>query len=167
MPKTPGLSIEQTHIMDKKNNKKMAEPLAAKHRARKRIVQALYQTHFNHMAATEVIAQFLEEQDFAKVDFDFFNEVLLGIEKHKNDLQQTIDPYLGREKVSMGAVEYAVLLLATFELVHHIQTPFKVIINEAILMTQAFGGEGSHTFVNGVLYKIAQQTRTLEMGEAP
>ncbi|WP_395377817.1 transcription antitermination factor NusB [Marinicella sp. W31] len=153
--------------MDKKNNKKMAEPLAAKHRARKRIIQALYQTHFNHMAATEVIEQFLEEQDFAKVDVDFFREVMLGVEKNKTELQEMIDPYLGREKVSLGAIEYAALLLATYELVNHIETPFKVIINEAILMTQAFGGEGSHTFVNGVLYKIAQQTRATEMGEAP
>ena len=153
--------------MDKKNNKKMAEPLAAKHRARKRIIQALYQTHFNHMAATEVIEQFLEEQDFAKVDLTFFREVLLGVEKSKTELQEMIDPHLGREKISLGAIEYAVLLLATYELTNHIQTPFKVIINEAILMTQAFGGEGSHTFVNGVLYQIAQQTRALEMGEAP
>jgi len=153
--------------MDKRNNKKMAEPLAAKHRARKRIIQALYQTHFNHMAAIDVIDQFLEEQDFSKVDVDFFREVLLGVEKNKTELQAMIDPFLGREKVSMGAIEYAVLMLATFELLNHIQTPFKVIINEAILMTQAFGGEGSHTFVNGVLYKIAQQTRAVEMGESP
>ncbi len=146
-----------------KKNKRLPEPLARKHRARKRLVQALYQMHYNDMTSRVVIEQFLEEQDFSKVDTDFFKAALKYIEGNREEIESYIDPHLGREKNSLGAVEYAVLLMATYELLKHIETPFKVVINEAILMATEFGAEGGHTFVNGVLTKVAAATRTAEI----
>lgn len=146
-----------------KKNKRLPEPLARKHRARKRLVQALYQMHYNDMTGREVINQFLEEQDFNKVDTDFFRSALKYIESNREEIESYIDPHLGREKNSLGAVEYAVLLMATYELLKHIETPFKVVINEAILMATEFGAEGGHTFVNGVLTKVAAATRKAEI----
>lgn len=146
-----------------KKQKRLPEPLARKHRARKRLVQALYQMHYNEMTARVVIEQFLEEQDFLKVDTDFFKSALLYIETNKTEIEAEIDPHLGREKGSLGAVEYAILTLATYELLQHIETPFKVVINEAILMATEFGGEGGHIFVNGVLTHVAAATRKAEI----
>ena len=149
-------------MSDEKKFKRLPEPLAAKHRARKRLVQALYQMHYNDMNAAGVIKQFLDEQDFNKVDVDFFTGALQHIEKNRDGIEQNIDPYLGRDKSSLGAVEYAVLIMATYELLEHIETPFKVIINEAILMAREFGAEGGHIFVNGVLTKVAAAIRKHE-----
>jgi len=149
-----------------KKNKRLPEPLARKHRARKRLVQALYQMHYNDMTARVVIEQFLEEQDFNKVDTEFFKSALRYIETNKEKIEAQIDPHLGREKNSLGAVEYAILTMATYELLNHIETPFKVVINEAILMATEFGAEGGHTFVNGVLTKVAAATRAAELGAA-
>jgi N utilization substance protein B len=148
-----------------KKNKRLPEPLARKHRARKRLVQALYQMHYNDMTAKVVIEQFLEEQDFNKVDTEFFKSALKYIESNREEIESHIDPHLGREKDSLGAVEYAVLLMATYELLKHLETPFKVVINEAILMATEFGGEGGHTFVNGVLTKVAAATRKFETNQ--
>ena len=149
--------------MSHKKNKRLPEPLARKHRARKRLVQALYQMHFNDLSAKTVIEQFLEEQDFAKVDTEFFKQALRYIEANRSEVEAIIDPHLGRDKNAIGAVEYAVLNMATYEFLKHIETPFKVIINEAILMATEFGAEGGHTFVNGVLTQVAKQTRSSEM----
>lgn len=149
--------------MSHKKNKRLPEPLARKHRARKRLVQALYQMHFNDLSAKTVIEQFLEEQDFAKVDTEFFKQALRYIEANRSEVEAIIDPHLGRDKNAIGAVEYAVLNMATYEFLNHIETPFKVIINEAILMATEFGAEGGHTFVNGVLTQVAKQTRAAEM----
>jgi N utilization substance protein B len=146
-----------------RKNKHIPEPLARKHRARKRLVQALYQMHFNDMSAKVVIEQFLEEQDFLKVDTEFFKVALQYIESNRTEIESCIDPHLGREKASLGAVEYAILTMATYELLKHLETPFKVVINEAILMATEFGAEGSHTFVNGVLTHVATDTRKAEM----
>ncbi len=150
-------------MANNKKQKRIPEPLARKHRARKRLVQALYQMHYNDMTARVVIEQFLEEQDFNKVDTDFFKTALRYIETNKEEIEAYIDPHLGREKSSLGAVEYAVLTMATYELLKHIETPFKVVINEAILMATEFGGEGGHIFVNGVLTKVAAATRKAEI----
>lgn len=149
--------------MSHKKSKRLPEPLARKHRARKRLVQALYQMHYNDLNAKTVIEQFLEEQDFAKVDTEFFKQALRYIEANRSDIEAIIDPHLGRDKSALGAVEYAVLNMATYELLNHIETPFKVIINEAILMATEFGAEGGHTFVNGVLTQVAKDTRASEM----
>ncbi|WP_223788138.1 transcription antitermination factor NusB [Marinicella meishanensis] len=146
-----------------KKNKRLPEHLARKHRARKRLVQALYQMHYNDMTARVVIEQFLEEQDFNKVDTEFFKSALRYIEANKAEIEAQIDPHLGRDKSSLGAVEYAVLTMATYELLQHPETPFKVVINEAILMATEFGGEGGHIFVNGVLTHVAAATRKIEM----
>ena len=148
-----------------KKNKRLPEPLARKHRARKRLVQALYQMHYNDMSARVVIEQFLEEQDFIKVDTEFFKVALQYIEANRTEIEAYIDPHLGREKESLGAVEYGILTLATYELLKHLETPFKVVINEAILMATEFGAEGSHTFVNGVLTHIAAATRKVEVAQ--
>lgn len=150
-------------MANNKKQKRIPEPLARKHRARKRLVQALYQMHYNDMTARVVIEQFLEEQDFNKVDTEFFKSALRYIEANKDEIESYIDPHLGREKSSLGAVEYAVLNMATYELLKHIETPFKVVINEAILMATEFGAEGGHIFVNGVLTKVAAATRKAEI----
>ena len=39
------------------------------------------------------------------------------------------------------------------------ETPYPVIINEAIEVTKTFGGTDGHKFVNGILDKLAAQLR--------
>jgi N utilization substance protein B len=42
-------------------------------------------------------------------------------------------------------------------------TPYKVIINEAINLAKDFGADGSHRYVNGILDKVAQKQRPDEI----
>jgi N utilization substance protein B len=62
----------------------------------------------------------------------------------------------------LSPVEFAVLLLGTFELSRHPEVPYKVIINEAVELAKTFGGTDGHKFVNGVLDKLAPQLRAVE-----
>lgn len=62
----------------------------------------------------------------------------------------------------ISPVERAVLLMATFELKHQIETPYRVVINEAIELTKTFGGSDGHKYVNGVLDKLALKLRPEE-----
>lgn len=43
------------------------------------------------------------------------------------------------------------------------ETPYRVIINEAIELTKAFGGTDGHKYVNGVLDKVAAEVRPAEV----
>jgi N utilization substance protein B len=49
--------------------------------------------------------------------------------------------------------------MGTFELLHYLETPYRVIINECIELTKAFGGTDGHKYVNGVLDKVAAAVR--------
>lgn len=55
----------------------------------------------------------------------------------------------------MPYVDRNILRLATFELMHHADTPYAVTIDEAIELAKYFGTEDSAKFVNGVLERVA------------
>ena len=53
-------------------------------------------------------------------------------------------------------------MLGTYELLHCLDIPYRVIINEAVELTKTFGGTDGFKYVNGVLDKIALQLRVSE-----
>ena len=55
------------------------------------------------------------------------------------------------------------LLLAACELRDHPETPYKVVINEAIELAKSFGGTDGYKYVNGVLDKLAAELRPHEV----
>ena len=58
------------------------------------------------------------------------------------------------------------MLIGSFELVNHIEVPYKVAINEAVELAKSFGGTDGFKFVNGVLDKVAAQARPMETKSA-
>ncbi len=146
----------------KNKQKKIPEHLAAKRRARKRLVQALYQWQMNESPVNDIINQFLTEQDMGKVDQPFFQKSLHQIIEDMDAIQAQIDDLLERSTFSVGTVEKAIMMIGIFELKNHIETPYKVVLNEAIELAKQYGGEGAHTFINGTLHKASQKIRPLE-----
>ena len=147
-----------------KNNKqkRIPEHLAAKRRARKRLVQALYQWQMNKSPVNEIVSQFLTEQDMGKVDQPFFQKSLHSIVDNMEQIEAEILPLLERSTFSVGAVERAIMMIGIFELKNHIETPYKVILNEAIELAKQYGGDGAHTFINGTLHKASKKLRPME-----
>jgi N utilization substance protein B len=41
--------------------------------------------------------------------------------------------------------------------------PYRVVLNEGINLAKYFGADGSHRYVNGILDKVAQKKRTVEV----
>ncbi|MDP2155108.1 MAG: transcription antitermination factor NusB, partial [Sulfuricella sp.] len=70
---------------------------------------------------------------------------------------------LDRPAGDLSPVEHAILLLATYEMKHHPEIPYRVIINEAVELAKTYGGTDGHKFVNGVLDKLAAQVRAAEV----
>jgi N utilization substance protein B len=60
-----------------------------------------------------------------------------------------------------------VLLVGAYELVHRIDTPYRVVINEAVELAKAYGGTDGHKYVNGVLDRLAAQARAIEVEADP
>lgn len=136
--------------------------LAARSRARRRAVQALYawQVGGNRMPA--VIDEFRHEQDMEIADIAYFEDLLRGVESHCAALDEGLLPFLDRGIAEVDPIERAVLRLAAYELRHRPDVPYRVVINEAIEVSKRFGAEHGHTYVNGVLDKLAARWREAE-----
>ena len=145
--------------------KKPANPLAAKrHKARHYAMQALYQWHMAGASLAEIEAEFREEYDFDKVDGDYFHSLLHEIPAHLDAVEAAFSSYMvDRSLEELDAVERAILRIATFELMERLDVPYKVSINEAVNLAKKFGATDSHKFINGVLDRVAQQLRSVEV----
>jgi N utilization substance protein B len=71
--------------------------------------------------------------------------------------------HIDRPFTELSPVEACILMLGSFEMINHPETPYRVIINEAIELTKAFGGTDGHKYINGVLDKVAGVVRADEV----
>lgn len=136
---------------------------AARRKARRFTVQALYQWQMTGTNLGEIETQFRVDNDMRKTDVAYFHELLHEIPKCLNHLDGLFTPYLDRELKDLDRVELAILRIGTYELSKRIDVPYKVAINEGIELAKYFGATESHKYVNGVLDKVAQKLRVLEM----
>ncbi|MEM9689677.1 MAG: transcription antitermination factor NusB, partial [Pseudomonadota bacterium] len=63
----------------------------------------------------------------------------------------------------LDPVEYAVLLIGTWELQSRIDIPYRVVINEGVNLAKRFGAIDGHKYVNACLDKAAQSLREIEI----
>jgi N utilization substance protein B len=127
---------------------------SARRRAREVALQALYAWKLGGNDALEGWENC--DQEFAK---ELISQVILKSEQ----LEKHIAPHLDRSVASLSPVERVVLLIGAYELAERPDTPFKVVLNEAIELGKSFGGTDGHKFVNGVLEKLARELRAEEI----
>ncbi|MBF2758746.1 MAG: transcription antitermination factor NusB [Ectothiorhodospiraceae bacterium AqS1] len=128
-------------------------------RTRQAAVQALYQWQMTQQPIDVICDQFRLRVSAKKIDHDFFGELLLGVSSDIEAIDALLAPVTDRPITELDPVERAILRLAVFELRSQIQTPWRVVIDEAVNLALVFGAEQSHRFVNGVLDKLARKTR--------
>ena len=134
----------------------------ARRKARMFAIQALYQQQFNNLSITDLQQQFLIENPEIKADWAFFQKITREVLMHLTELDEAFTPYLTRPVAELNPVEKGILRLGTTELKHHPETPYKVVINEYVELAKNFGAEAGHKFVNSVLDKVSEQTRSIE-----
>ena len=132
-------------------------------RAREFVLQGLYQSRVGGHDEAAIEAQLADSEGFNKADREFFLGLLRGVLAQQTQLQEQIQAYLDRPFSELSPIEAGVLLAGAYELVNCPQTPYRVIINEAIELAKEFGGTDGHKYVNGVLDKLAARVRTIEV----
>ena len=96
----------------------------------------------------------------------FLDDLLRGVSSRAAELEALIAPHLDRPFARLSPIERAILYIGAYELSAHPDTPFKVVLNEAIELGKSFGGTDGYRFVNGVLEKIAQAQRPEEVARS-
>jgi len=134
----------------------------ARSRARQRAVQALYQWQMTAQNLSEIESQFITDREMGKADMEFFHELLHQVPAHLDELDGLLAPLLDRPIAQVDAVERAILRMGTYELKFRNDTPYRVVINEAVELAKTFGAEQGHKYVNSVLDKVARSVRATE-----
>ena len=95
-------------------------------------MQALYQWQLAGAAVSDIEAQFLANQDFAKADREYFHDLLHGVPAQVKELDELLTPFLDRRVEELSQIEKAILRLGAFELKERLDVPYRVVINEGI-----------------------------------
>lgn len=132
---------------------------AMRHKARHFALQAVYQWQMTGDNPTEIERQFREDQPIQGADLDYMHDLISGVITNIAQIDETFSPYLSRPLDDLDEVDKAVLRLGTFELMFRQEVPFRVVINEAIMLAKSFAEKDSHKFVNGVLDKVVRNLR--------
>lgn len=136
---------------------------SARRRARELALQGLYQWLLAGRDAATIEAQPLDGESQAGADVAHYRELLNGAIDHAADLRARFAPHLDRAVDVLSPVEHAILLIATYELQHRLEIPYRVVINEAVELAKNFGGADGFRYVNGVLDKVAAALRETEV----
>jgi N utilization substance protein B len=136
--------------------------MGRRRQAREIALQALYRCDLNPGPAAAALT---DAEGFASADGEtraFARELVEGVMARREE----IDAALSRVALHwtlprMAAVDRNVLRLAVYEMLACGGTPSRVVLDEAIELAKAFGGEDSGNFVNGILDRICA-----EMGRA-
>ena len=135
----------------------------ARTNARKAAVQALYQWQMTGESLVEIERQFVEEERLKDVQKSYFTELFHGVPKNLGAIDEALNEFVDRPVDMVDPVERAILRIGAYELLHRLDMPYRVILNEGINLAKYFGADGSHKYVNGILDKIAQKIRAVEI----
>ena len=128
-------------------------------RSRELATQSIYGWQISKNMIKDIIEATLEEKDLNTFDVNFYRKLVLGTAQNAAELDKAYQDYLARDLEDLDLVERAILRVATYELVHCPDVPYRVVINEAIEIAKTFAADDSHKFVNGVLDKAVKVIR--------
>jgi transcription antitermination protein NusB len=127
-------------------------------------LQTLYEQDFRRacgdktLKLSEVLARNIGRYNNTVDDPDFIEELVKGVDEKEAELDELIQPIAPEWPLAQIArVDRVILHIGTYELLHHKDVPPKVIINEAVELGKAFGGDNSSKFINGVLGTVLRQ----------
>lgn len=124
-------------------------------------LQTLYEQDFRREVGDplfdlkEVLARNIKRYEETIDDKKFIEDLVLGVSKHQSELDDIIRPVAPEWPIEQIArMDRLVLRIGAYELVYETSVPPKVVINEAVELAKAFGGDNSSKFINGVLGTI-------------
>jgi len=150
----------ETTVSDGKQ--KLGVDLAARSRARRRALQAIYAWQISGNRMEAIIEQFQHEQDMQIADLDYFEDLLRGVDRCCVELDEGLKPFLDRDIEKVDPIERASLRLSAYELKYRVDVPYRVVINEAIEAVKRFGADQGHTYINSILDQLAKVWREVE-----
>ena len=130
-----------------------------RHHAREAAVQMLYQWEVGKVSMLEVGQTFWTGpaaiEPFGEDLRAFATKLATGVAGSVADIDPMIAEAAQNWRIErMNVLDRLILRLAVYEFLHEVDTPAKVIINEALELARTFSTDDSVRFINGVLDAI-------------
>ena|ERR1039458_9794303 len=127
-------------------------------------LQTLYEQEMRQEAADSeldinaVLARNIARYRDMLDDPEFIEQLVAGVSKQSAQLDLKLQPVAPEWPIDQIArMDRLVLRIGLYELENEADVPPKVVINEAVELAKAFGGDNSSKFVNGVLGTLLRQ----------
>jgi len=121
-------------------------------------LQTLYEQDFRAESGDttfnldEVLQRNIARYESTVDDKQFIADLVKGVTEHQAKLDAELTPLAPEWPLDQIArMDRVVLRMGLYELRYTTDIPPKVVINEAVELAKAFGGENSSKFINGVL----------------
>ena len=125
--------------------------------ARDRAFKLIFEYIFTKEIDDELMNEYIGESNLSGEE-DYIKDVYFGVSQKFDYLSEKI------EKLSIGfashrifKIDFAILLLASYEIEFKKDIPFKVSINEACNLAKIYSTEKSVGFINGILAKMIEE----------
>ncbi len=139
--------------------------MAARHKARKRALDVLFQADVRDVDALTVMSEserLREDEGDAPLN-PYVADLVTGVVGHRDRIDEILSTYsLGWTLERMPAVDRAILRLGTYEILWG-DVPTGVALDEATTLARELSTGDSPGFVNGLLARIADQRSTLDL----
>ena len=139
-----------------------AKSIKKRKHARDKVLQALYQWQMSGEDLDWIRDFYLQEQGVSSGDEAYFLELLYKIPSSVAELDARYKKHITQLEDHVDPIETNILRIATYEFAHHLEIPYKVVINEAINLAKTYGADESHKFINGVLDPLSREMREVE-----
>jgi N utilization substance protein B len=127
-------------------------------------LQTLYEQELRHDAddkdfdVDEVLGRNIARYKHMLDDVDFIKQLVAGVDSQAAELDAKLQPVAPEWPIDQIArMDRLVLRMGLYELENENDVPPKVVINEAVELAKAFGGDNSSKFVNGVLGTLLRE----------
>jgi N utilization substance protein B len=127
-------------------------------------LQTLYEQDFRKEAndtgfeLDEILQRNIERYADTVDDKPFIEQLVHGVASASDDLDKILQPIAPEWPIDQIArMDRVVLRMGLYELGQKGEVPPKVVINEAVELAKAFGGDNSSKFINGVLGTALRQ----------
>ncbi len=141
--------------------------MSIRRRAREIALQVLYQLDLSPGIPVEVLTIYYENFRPSEKAREFCHRLIEGVWQNREEIDRLIEENAENWTLKrMTAVDRNILRLATFELLHCPDIPFKASLNEAVELAKRFGTDDSSAFINGILDRIHSLAAPVQPGGA-
>ena len=141
--------------------------LKSRRKAREKALQILYKVDIAECGPEDNFASADEDASLSEGALEYCTALVNGVIGKRSEIDGLIESSSENWRLDrMSVVDRNILRVAVYELRYLPETPYKVIIDEAVELAKRYGSDQSGAFINGVLDRVYRDTLAKDLAGA-